>query len=125
MNFGLASTAYAQGTQHAASPGAAPLWPMLLAIFVIFYFFLIRPQQKRQKESQNMLNSLAKGDRVVTIGGIHGTIASIRKAGEKPDGDDIVILKVSESTKLEMLRSSIARVLSKEGEPSKETTAKE
>lgn len=123
MNFDLVSTAYAQ-TQPARGT-TAPMWPMFIAIFVIFYFFLIRPQHKRQKEAQNMLNSLAKGDRVVTIGGIHGTIVSIKPAGEKPDGDDIIILKVSESTKLEMLRSSIARVLSKEGESQKGTTGKE
>ncbi len=121
MNFELVSTAFAQGTETAPR---APMWPMFLAIFVVFYFFLIRPQQKRQKETQSMLNTLTKGDRVVTIGGIHGTIVAIKKQGEKPVGDDIVILKVSDSTRLEMLRSSIARVISREGEPSKEIAGK-
>ena len=116
MNFDFISTALAQGTQGApsASKGVAPMLPMFLAIFVIFYFFLIRPQQKKSKDAQHMMDSLTKGDRVVTIGGIHGTIANIKKKGEKNSGDDIVVLKVAENTKLEMLRSAIARVIAKE-----------
>ncbi len=124
MNFDFISTAFAQGAGP-AQKGAAPMWPMFLLIIAVFYFFLIRPQQKKQKETQNMLNSLAKGDRIVTIGGIHGTIVSIRKQGEKETGDDIVILRVSESTKLEMSRSSIARVISRETDTTKETAGKE
>jgi len=124
MNFDFISTAFAQGAAP-AQKSAAPMWPMFLLIFAVFYFFLIRPQQKKQKETQNMLNSLAKGDRIVTIGGIHGTIVSIRKQGEKETGDDIVILRVSESTKLEMSRSSIARVISRETDTTKETAGKE
>jgi len=111
MNFDLISTAYAQGSKPAS--GGAPMWPMFLLILVVFYFFLIRPQQKKQKEVQNMLDSLSKGDRVVTIGGIHGSIVNIKKTGEKDSGDDIIVLKVSDTTKLEMLRSSIARVVDK------------
>lgn len=113
MNFDFISTALAQGTTPAAK-SPAPMWPMFIAIFVIFYFFLIRPQQKKSKDARNMMDSLAKGDRVVTIGGIHGAIVSIKKKNEKDSGDDIVILKVSENTKLEMLRSAIARVIAKE-----------
>ncbi len=122
MNFEFISTALAQGTQGAApaTKSAPPMWPMFLAIFVIFYFFLIRPQQKKSKEAQNMMDSLSKGDRVVTIGGIHGAIASIKKKGEKNSPDDIVVLRVSETTKLEMLRSAIARVIAKEEEAGKE-----
>ncbi len=118
MNFELVSTAFAQ-TGGAPAKGGAPMWPMFLLIFVVFYFFLIRPQHKKQKETQNMMDSLAKGDRVITIGGIHGTIANIKKKGEQNSGDDIVVLKVSDTTKLEMLRSAIARVVEKESEPEK------
>jgi preprotein translocase subunit YajC len=119
MNFHLVSEAYAQG---GSQPGGsiAPMWPMFLLIFAVFYFFLIRPQQKKQKDLQNMLTALAKGDRVVTIGGIFGTIVNIKKKDEKNAGDDIVVLKVSDTTKLEMLRSSIARVIEKENEPEKQ-----
>jgi preprotein translocase subunit YajC len=118
MNFDLISTAYAQGSGQPFG-GGAPMWPMFLLIFVVFYFFLIRPQHKKQKDMQAMLNSLAKGDRVVTIGGILGTIVNIKKKDEKNSGDDTVVLKVSDTTKLEMLRSSIARVIAKESEPEK------
>ena len=122
MNFDFISTALAQGAQGTgtAAKSAPPMWPMFLAIFVIFYFFLIRPQQKKSKDAQNMMDSLGKGDRVVTIGGIHGTIATIKKKGEKNSGDDIVILRVAENTKLEMLRSAIARVIDKGEDAGKE-----
>ncbi|MFA6472713.1 MAG: preprotein translocase subunit YajC [Candidatus Latescibacterota bacterium] len=121
MNFEIISTAFAQSTNHASgSPSSAPLWPMFIVIFAIFYFFLIRPQRKKQKESQSMLDSLAKGDRIITIGGMFGTILSIKKKGDAVSPEDIIVIKVAENTKLEMLRSSIGRVLEKEGEVGKE-----
>ena len=121
MNFEIVSTAFAQGN-GSAPKGGAPMWPMFLLIFVVFYFFLIRPQHKKQKETQSMLDSLAKSDRVVTIGGIHGAIANIKKKGEGMSPDDIIVLKVAENTKLEILRSAIARVLEK-GDGSEKTNA--
>ena len=114
MDFNLVSTAFAQ--TEPAKKGAAPIWPMLLAIFAVFYFFMIRPQQKKQKESQNMLGSLAKGDKVVTIGGITGTIVNIKAKKDEKEGEDTVVLKVSDTTKIEFIRSSIARIVSKHGE---------
>ena len=81
--------------------------PFIL-IFVIFYFFLIRPQRKRQKETQKMLDELKKGDRVVTIGGCHGVIQTVR--------EKTVIVKVDENTKLEFNRSAIASVDKSGGE---------
>ena len=120
MNFELIPSAYAQTSQAASSPSSAPLWPMFIAIFAIFYFFLIRPQRKKQKETQNMLDSLAKGDRIITIGGMFGTILSIKKKGDTISPDDVVVIKVAETTKLEMLRSSVARIVEKEGEAGKE-----
>jgi len=72
----------------------------LILMFVVFYFLLIRPQQRRQKELSQMIQELKKGDRVVTAGGIIGTIAGIQ--------NDYVILKVGEGeTKIEVLKSSI------------------
>lgn len=112
MNLELISTAFAQGTQTAPR-GNAPIWPMLLALFAVFYFFIIRPQHKKQKNSQEMLNSLAKGDRIVTIGGICGTIVNIKEKKDSQKGDDIVVIRVADNTKLEMIRSSIARVIPK------------
>lgn len=115
MNFELVSTAFAQA-QETTSRNPAPFWPMLLIIFAIFYFFIIRPQQKRQKETKDMLKALSKGDRVVTIGGIHGTVLNIKGAKDDTKDDDVVVLKVSDTTKIEFLRSSIARIIPKPGE---------
>lgn len=74
----------------------------VVAIIAIFYFLIIRPQNKKQKETQRMLEALKKGDRVVTIGGIHGVIQSVREGS--------VIVKVDENTKVEFSRSAIATV---------------
>ncbi|MCI6374610.1 MAG: preprotein translocase subunit YajC [Clostridiales bacterium] len=67
---------------------AVQLLPMIL-IFVVFWFFLIRPQRKKDKEAQDMLNSLKVGDRVCTIGGIYGTIVRIK--------DDVLTVEVGEA----------------------------
>lgn len=69
-------------------------------MFVIFYFLLIRPQQKKTKARNAMLRALSKGDKVVTIGGLHGTIVEIT--------DDIVVLRVNDVTKLTFDRGSIS-----------------
>ena len=83
----------------------------LVAIVAIFYFLILRPQNKKQKETQKMLAALKKGDRVVTIGGIHGVIQSIK--------DTTVIVKVDENTKLEFNRAAISGV-SSQGREEKE-----
>ncbi|MDR1174941.1 MAG: preprotein translocase subunit YajC [Treponema sp.] len=72
------------------------------AIIAIFYFLIIRPQNKKQKETQRMLGALKKGDRVVTIGGVHGTIQSVK--------EKTVIVRVDESVKLEFSRSAVSSV---------------
>ncbi|MFC1606392.1 preprotein translocase subunit YajC [Candidatus Latescibacterota bacterium] len=113
MNFEIIRTAFAQVGGEATSRGPASIFPMLIALFAVFYFFMIRPQQKKQKESQNMLNTLAKGDRVVTIGGICGTVLNIKEKKDEKTSDDVIVLKVSDTTKLELVRSSIAKVTPK------------
>jgi len=75
MSF-LISDALAQTGGGAAAPGIVQFLPMV-ALFVIFYFLLIRPQQKRQKEHKNMVAGLAKGDEVVTMGGVLGKITAV------------------------------------------------
>ena len=88
----------------------------LIAIVGIFYFLIIRPQSKKQKETKKMLDALKKGDKIVTIGGIHGVIQTVR--------ENSVIVKVDESTKLEFSRSAISTVISQgkeEKEDKKET----
>ena len=72
----------------------------LVAIFVIFYFFMIRPQNKKRKELQNMRESLKKGDSVVTIGGIHGKVADIKET--------TIVLSVDANTKIKVDKSSIS-----------------
>jgi preprotein translocase subunit YajC len=91
----------------AASGGTGNLlitYGPLVLMFVVLYFLLIRPQQKRQKTRNQMLNSLKKGDKVVTIGGLHGTIMEIT--------DDIIVLRVNDATKMTFDRSAINAVSS-------------
>lgn len=81
---------------------------MFGAIFLIFYFMIIRPQQKRAKEKEKMLSNLEKGDKVVTNGGIHGVIAGLE--------EKTALLMVSENTKIKVERSAITTVLAKKTE---------
>ena len=77
----------------------------ILAITIgIFYFMIIRPQQKKQKETEAMLQAISKGDRVLTTGGVFGTVV-----GKK--GEDVVVLKVADEVKMEFSKQSIVRVL--------------
>lgn len=84
---------------------------MLVVMFAIFYFLLIRPQQKRQKAVQNMQASLEKGDKIVTIGGLHGFIDSI--------DESTVVIKCGDGSRLTFDRSAIREVLEKTSKPSK------
>ncbi|MFB0830796.1 preprotein translocase subunit YajC [Brevibacillus laterosporus] len=81
--------------------GLGGLLPIII-MFVIFYFLLIRPQQKRNKERNSMLAAMKKGDRVVTIGGLHGTIQDIT--------DDTLILKVSHNVHMTFDRGAVNAV---------------
>ena len=81
---------------------------MFGAIFLIFYFMIIRPQQKRAKEKEKLLSNLEKGDKVVTNGGIHGVIAGLE--------DKTALLMISENTKIKIDRSAIVTVLAKKTE---------
>lgn len=86
-----------------AEPASNPLWTFgpIIAMFLVLYFLLIRPQQKRQKTRNSMLNTLKKGDKVVTVGGLHGTIM------EMDDSTNTVIIRVNDTTKLTFDRSSV------------------
>ena len=85
----------------------ATMMPMVL-IFVIFYFLLIRPQQKKAREHQELLNQLKAGARVVTTGGILGTIVAVK--------DKTFSVKIAENVVIELSRSAVATVLGKEDE---------
>ncbi|HHW91092.1 MAG TPA: preprotein translocase subunit YajC [Firmicutes bacterium] len=71
----------------------------LIIVLVVFYFFIIRPQQKQRKQRMEMLDSLRKGDKIVTIGGIHGTLTDIK--------EDTIRLKVGDNVELKMSREAI------------------
>jgi preprotein translocase subunit YajC len=88
-----------------AAGGAGGMMSFLPFILIIgiFYFLIIRPQNKKQKETQKMLTALKKGDKVVTIGGIHGTIASVK--------EQTVVVKVDDDAKMEFSRSAISSVV--------------
>jgi len=88
----------------AASPGFAQFLPLII-IFVIFYFLLIRPQMKRAKEHKGMVASLAKGDEVVTNGGILGKIVAVEEG--------FFSLEVANDTVLKMQTSSVSQVMPK------------
>ena len=91
----MASTADQQAQQ--AQQGGSPwtMWIMLGLIFVVMYFFMIRPQKKQQKELQRFRDSLAKGDKVVTIGGIFGTVVEIKEESVLIEVDNGVKIRVS------------------------------
>tara|TARA_B110001452_G_scaffold216981_1_gene188435 strand:+ start:470 stop:754 length:285 start_codon:yes stop_codon:yes gene_type:complete len=86
--------------------GISQFIPLIL-IFVIFYFFLIRPQQKRVKEHKNMVGSLKRGDEIITSGGILGTVERIME-------DDRIEVIISENVKVQIIRSTITSLLKKD-----------
>jgi preprotein translocase subunit YajC len=102
--------AFAQAAGTAAAPQGIDQYIHMFAILTItigiFYFMIIRPQQKKQRETEAMLKAVKKGDRVLTSGGIFGTV--IGKKGEK---EEIVVLKVGDDVKMEFARQSIVQVI--------------
>ena len=106
----LCSLAFLQGSPGGGLIGLLPF----VLIFVIFYFLLIRPQQRRQRlakeERDALLKALKPGDKVVTTGGIYGTIVAVREK------DDTVQLRIAQSVSVEAERSAIARLQSAEKE---------
>lgn len=92
----------------ADAPGSGyPTLIMMALMFVVFYFFLIRPQSKKAKEAQNFIETLKAGDKVITIAGIHGKIVSVN------DEDKTFLIQVDGPTRLKIEKSSINSELSK------------
>ncbi|NTU59903.1 MAG: preprotein translocase subunit YajC [Deltaproteobacteria bacterium] len=103
----FAQTAHAMGSPGGGAGASDPQQQLfgllpLVAMFVIFYFLLIRPQQKRAKEQKAMLEALKRGDEVVTASGILGRVANI--------ADDVVTLEVEQNVKIRFQKSAIASV---------------
>lgn len=106
----MISTAYAMGStggQAAQGGGLAGFLPIII-LFAIFYFLLIRPQQKKAKEHKEMIGNLKKGQRIVTSGGIYGTIVTV---------DDTTLgVEIAEKVKIKISRGNVAALIS-ESEP--------
>jgi preprotein translocase subunit YajC len=112
----IISTAYAQATPSATPAAGAGMdqspWSsmiFLVLIFVVFYFFLIRPQQKRFKEHQNMVNNIRRGDKVVTGGGIFGTVSKVM------DDNESVEVEIAPEVKVRVAKHTISAVMNKPG----------
>ena len=93
-----------------AAPAAAPANPIfsflpLIALFVIFYFLMIRPQMKRQKEHRTMVSSLAKGDEVVSNGGIPGRVDEV--------GESFLTVEIAPNVRIKLQKGAISQVLPK------------
>jgi preprotein translocase subunit YajC len=99
------STAYAEGTGMLDQNALIQFLPLIL-IFAVFYFLLIRPQQRKAKEQRAMLDALRRGDRVVTGGGIIGTVARV-------DNPEEVTVDIADGVRVRVLRSTITSVLAK------------
>jgi preprotein translocase subunit YajC len=108
----------AAGDDKPQSPGLESMLIPLAAIAIFFYFLIWRPQRKEQSSREAMLAALKKNDKVVTIGGVIGSVANI-----SPDGQEVT-LKVDDNTRIKFVRSSIQRVLSSEGDADKPAEAK-
>jgi preprotein translocase subunit YajC len=101
----LIPSAYAQAAPAAGFGGDMMAFLPMIAIFVVFYFLLIRPQQKRAKETKLMLEALQKGDEVVTAGGIVGRITKLT--------DQYASIEVAPNTEMTVQRQAIAQLLPK------------
>jgi preprotein translocase subunit YajC len=113
----LISTAYAQGTGLLDQSALIQFLPLVL-IFIVFYFLLIRPQQKKAKDQRSMLDALRRGDRVVTGGGILGTVSKVVSPEE-------VEVDIAPGVGVKVLRSTITSVLAKPDPAAAREAAKE
>lgn len=105
MNHILSVMAFVQeGGQQGGGGTLGFILPMLL-IFAIMYFLIFRPQAKKQKQHQAMVNEIRKGDKIVTAGGIYGTVAGIKEK------EKTLIVKIDDNVKIEISRTSVARKL--------------
>ncbi|MEN8189767.1 MAG: preprotein translocase subunit YajC [Thermodesulfobacteriota bacterium] len=105
----MTSVAYAAGPAAGGGPGGFASFLPLILIFGVFYFLLIRPQQKQAKQHQQFLDDLKNGNKVITKGGIHGTITGLT--------DTTVTLEISNGVRIKVSRSAIGAPLTKEGAP--------
>jgi len=96
--------------------GAFGMFLPLILIFLIMWLLIFRPQAKKQKKHQQMLREVKKGDKVLTAGGIYGSVTGFK------DNESVVVLKIAEGCKIELLKSSIAQNIT--AEERQQTTGK-
>jgi preprotein translocase subunit YajC len=108
MILSFASLFLAEG-EAAQQGGGLQMFAPMIVIFVLFYFMLIRPQRRQQKEHQLRLAALKSGDEIVTTGGIHGLITNV--------ADRTVTLKIADNVKVKVERQCVATILKKVDEP--------
>ena len=111
--FDLISTAYALGGSPSEGGQANPIASLLpfVLMFLVLYLLILRPQMKKQRNQQRMIDELEKNDEIVTSGGIHGTILNIK--------DDILVVKIADNVKIEVSRAAVSRVKNKEDDKGK------
>lgn len=98
-----AGLAYAMGAPGGGGQGQFMSFLPIILIFVIFYFLLIRPQQRRTKEHRNLLSNLKVGDQILTSGGIYGRVTGLR--------DDVITVEISDKVRVKVSRGHIAAVM--------------
>lgn len=104
MTIGMGGLGGPGGQQGQSSPVMMVGW--LVIMVGLFYFMMIRPQQRKEKERRALISGIKSGDRVVFGGGLIGTVANVK--------DTVLVVKVAENTKFEVLRSSVTRVVQKD-----------
>ncbi len=111
--FDLISTAYALGGSPSEGGQPNPIASLLpfALMFLVLYLLILRPQMKKQRNQQRMIDELEKNDEIVTSGGIHGTILNIK--------DDILVVKIADNVKIEVSRAAVSRVKNKEDDKGK------
>mgnify|MGYP002065217134 CR=1 FL=1 len=101
--------AYAMGQGGQAGAGGFSAFIPIILMFVIFYFLLIRPQQKKTKEHREMISSLKKGDRIITSGGLHGRITGI--------DDTTLTLEIADKVRVKVARSNVSAMVQPSAQP--------
>jgi len=109
MSFDFISPAYAAAS--AVPPEASAMdtymkFAPLIAILALMYFLLIRPQQKRFEEHQRVIKDIRRGDRIITVGGVHATVV-------KMEGDDVLVVEIADNVRVRIQRASITGVIGK------------
>ena len=111
--FDLISTAYALGGSPSEGGEPNPIASLLpfVLMFLVLYLLILRPQMRKQRNQQRMIDELEKNDEIVTSGGIHGTILNIK--------DDILVVKIADNVKIEVSRAAVSRVKNREDDKGK------